>query len=231
MILGVDGAGGDWLVAEVESGDYGFALFSSVFDLWEEYGDEADLLLADVPIGLRNDGEPRRCDREARKRVRRGTVFPTPSRPALGESTYEEAKRKNELVTGGKSLSRQTWNILPLIRQVDELLDKHPGACGVVRESHPEVCFWALNGRETVGSNKKTDEGYEERVGVLENHEPSARSLVRAAEEAGVSVKRDDAVDAVALAVTARGEIETIPDDPPTDGRGLPMEMVYSEGV
>jgi len=41
---------------------------------------------------------------------------------------------------------------------------------------------------------------------------------------------RDDVVDAFAAALTARlseGNLVTLPEIPPRDGEGLPMEMVY----
>jgi predicted RNase H-like nuclease len=235
MILGIDGANGGWLVAEREGEkDCEFEYYPSFFSVWKNYALEADekpdRILVDIPIGLRNDGEPRRCDTEARKRARSSTVFPTPSRPAVYESTYEGAKETNERVTDGKtSLNTQTWSIAPLIREADEILDEYGGVRGVVRESHPEVCFWALNGRETVESKKDTQDGFEERVGILEDHEREAEEIVGNAvdkySKSGVS--RDDIVDAFALAVTAQGELDTLPDDPPTDGRALPMEMMF----
>jgi len=228
MRAGVDGAGGDYLAAVYDDG-YSYRLFGSFEELWDELSG-ADPILVDVPIGLRNDGEPRDCDTEARRRVRRGVVFPTPSRPAVYEDVYEAAKETNERVTGGKSLSRQTWNICPLIREVDEFLDDRREAHGTVRESHPELCLWSLNGGETVGSSKKTDDGYEERVAVLERHEPRAREALADATDAlsdEPGVARDDVVDALALAVSAGYETETVPEDPPADGRGLRVSITY----
>lgn len=232
MYLGIDGADGGWLVAE-HDGSYSFEYLRSFSKVWKRYAIEAekpDRVLVDIPIGLRNDGEPRECDTEARKRVRSSTVYPTPSRPALYEDTYEEAKRTNVEVTGGKSLSVQTWNITPLISEVDEVLNGYEGARGTVREAHPELCFWALNGGETVETKKQTEEGHQKRLEILEEADPDAREATDRAVEShrgGTGVDRDDIADAVALVVTARGELETVPEEPPTDGRGLPMEMVF----
>ncbi|PSQ17360.1 hypothetical protein BRD00_07865 [Halobacteriales archaeon QS_8_69_26] len=44
------------------------------------------------------------------------------------------------------------------------------------------------------------------------------------------STRLDDVLDAMALAATAsrdEGQLATLPTDPPTDGKGLPMEIVY----
>jgi predicted RNase H-like nuclease len=236
MILGVDGANGGWLVAEYD-GTYSFSYIPSFFSVWKEYGIDADEkpegVLVDVPIGLRNDGEPRECDTEARKRVRNGTVYPTPCRPVLYEDTYEEAKATNEEMTGGKSLTTQTWSIIPLIREVDNVLDEYEEARGIVREAHPELCFWALNDGETVKSKKQTREGYEERLRILGEQSPEVRKAAEAATERfeDTGVKPDDVADALALAVTAQGKLRTIPENPPTDEQGLPMEMVLRETV
>ena len=71
MYLGVDGANGGWLVAKYD-GSYSFDYLSSFSEVWEKHRTEArkgapERVLVDIPIGLRNDGEPRRCDTEARK--------------------------------------------------------------------------------------------------------------------------------------------------------------------
>jgi len=233
MYLGIDGASGGWLVAKHDGGSYAFDYLSCFSEVWEKYGlgaeGKPEHILVDIPIGLRDDGEPRRCDTEARKRVRRGTVYPTPSRPALHETTYEEAKKTNERVTDGTSLSVQTWNIMPLIREVDEVLARHDEACGLIREAHPELCFWALNGYETVRSKKQSKEGYRERMEILEKaHTETQEAAVEAVNRySNTEVCRDDIVDALCLTVTAQGELDTVPSNPPTDDRGLPMEMVF----
>ena len=46
----------------------------------------------------------------------------------------------------GKGLSRQAFAIAPKIKEVDDFLQSCPTAEVTVREAHPEICFWALNG-------------------------------------------------------------------------------------
>jgi predicted RNase H-like nuclease len=62
---------------------------------------------------------------------------------------------------------------------------RHGGeeARGVVREAHPELCFWALNNGETVESKKQTREGYEERLRILGEQSPEVRKAAEAATE------------------------------------------------
>ncbi len=97
---------------------------------------------------------------------------------------------------------------------------------------HPEVAFWALNGRQPLRSPKKRTAGIEERLRILEVHYPRARECFDAcsAKYLRKRVARDDIVDAIAGAVTARfaPHLATLPADPPLDDEGLPMEIVYA---
>ena len=80
--------------------------------------------------------------------------------------------------------------------------------------------------------NKKKPAGIEERIAVLERVRPSVREefarICKAVprREAG----RDDILDAMAAAMMAYvdpAELRTLPEWPPRDSHGLPMEMVY----
>ena len=59
------------------------------------------------------------------------------------------------------------------IREVDRLLLSDEKARRVVREIHPEICFWALAGIP-MKYRKKRHEGYFERIAVMGTH-PSFR--------------------------------------------------------
>lgn len=233
IAVGADGCKGGWLALRVRDGRLANArLFVDADALWSAWGD-AELLLLDVPIGLPDEGPERRCDLEARRvlgRPRAASVFPAPSRPALLAADYEAACRINEL-RSGRRLSRQTWAIMPKIREVDALLAAEPRARGRCRESHPEVCFWALAGRPMRGA-KRTPQGQWERIKVLGRVMPAAPLVVRRVMNAFPRrfLACDDVLDALALAVTAAlasGGSRTVPDEPERDARGLPMEMVH----
>ena len=180
-------------------------------------------------------GEGRLCDSEARRKLaphRTSSVFPVPVRSALTAETYEEANEKNRQASG-KGLPRQTYAIMPKIREVDSLLRDSARARRVVREVHPEICFWALAGDSPMRHNKKTRRGFDERVAVLERFHPSA---VGCFDEIRTRYRRsdladDDILDAMALAITAsanRAALRTLPKHPVEDSCGLPMEMVYA---
>lgn len=231
--VGADWAGGSWLaVAFSGEGFEEATVFEEVGDLWYRHED-AERVLADVPIGLIEEGEDERAaDRLAREVLgpRAAAVFTPPVREATRKQRYAAANRVNERKTG-RGLSKQAFAISGAIAAVDELLQEFPEARGVVREAHPEVCFRAFAG-EPLERSKTTAAGYAERMRTLAEFDPDAPPVVQKTAEAtaGHEVAVDDVLDAVALGYTARpgpGELRTLPPDPPTDATGLPMEMVY----
>ena len=60
--------------------------------------------------------------------------------------------RSKELT--GKGLNKQTFNILPKIKEVDDSLASCGKARKIIREIHPEVCFWALAGNRPMQYNR-----------------------------------------------------------------------------
>lgn len=229
---GIDGCRAGWFyVGLEETGRSTFGIVDTIHEL-QDFLANTRLVLIDIPIGLRGrHPEERLCDRQARAVLgpRRSSVFPAPSRCALEGKTYREACQKNRDCTG-RGLSRQTFNILPGIREVDQFLRKD-SLRAKLREMHPEVCFWALNHRIPMRCNKRTREGFEERLAVLAQFYSQPGNLVDAAraEYGGTEVGRDDIVDALVGAITAShsADLTTFPQVPGTDETGLPMEIVY----
>lgn len=239
--VGVDGCKAGWFsVGFSGTGDYevmGFFVFADLL----AYHKDAKLILVDIPIGLPDGAEGRACDGEARNRlpVGRGksSVFPTPTRhtvnsvkqaPGNYKHVYDLASNA-EQESAGKGLSKQAFAITPKIGEVDDLL---PRQSPKVREVHPEICFWALNGKQPMGDSKHTTEGIEERIRVLNPMEPRTRKILAKArcKYPAKSVAKDDILDALAAAVTAykgHHNLQTLPANPPEDSKGLPMEMVY----
>lgn len=229
---GVDGCRGGWFA--VMMGD-DLSWRTGLFDDLEGFlaaSPGAGHVLVDIPVGLPSS-KARTCDREARRILgpaRASSVFPVPCRQAIRAGGYEEACRENERMLGVK-VSRQVWAVCPKIARVDDLLRKRRDLVGVIRESHPELCLWALAGRRSMRYPKRTRQGRLERMTVLEAVFPDA---VRVYEQAlAVSPRsaaaRDDVIDALALAVSAclcRGVLRSIPAVPEHDRAGLPMEMV-----
>lgn len=232
---GIDGCSAGWFYfSPAHSGLPRWGILGTIKELVSAAGD-SDRIFVDIPVGLPSGPEGRLCDREARGRLGApfaSSVFPAPVRAALAAVTYEDANRISRKESG-KGMSRQTFAILPKIREVDSLLQNSEKARRIVREVHPEICFWALGGHGPLRHRKKTGGGFQERLMLLEGFRPSVgedfariRTQFRCWDLAD-----DDILDAMAAAITASadpGALRTLPEHPTTDSRGLPMEMVYA---
>ena len=238
--VGVDGCRSGWFSVGFDgNGCYELKVFPAFSELLAYYCD-AKLVLVDIPIGLLKNGEGRKCDKEARKKLfspRSSSVFSAPTRQTVEQAAespgdYITAKAI-ESCTTGKGISKQAFAIAPKIAQVDKVLRCHDSnATPKVREVHPEICFWALNEECAMKGNKKTESGETERLEVLDRFEPRSCEIYSEAcrRFVGGGVAKDDILDALVAAVTARRGHEclpTIPNCPPKDCKGLPMEMVY----
>ncbi|MFO7928143.1 MAG: DUF429 domain-containing protein, partial [Candidatus Humimicrobiaceae bacterium] len=160
--LGVDGCKGGWIAAILSSSSLEVKLYKDVGSLWCENKD-ASLILVDIPICLTDTGV-RQCDILARKMLdknRKPSIFNPPAKKALYAGSYREACAINKEVTG-KKISKQTWNLIPKIKEVNKLIRKHPEAVKILKESHPEVCFMALS-KKRIKYSKKNILGIKER--------------------------------------------------------------------
>ena len=97
----------------------------------------------------------------------------------------------------------------------------------VVFEVHPELCFWAMNGREPMPHAKKTGVGENDRIVALVRNGVPAGFVEK--ELGTLSSTRDDFLDACAAAWTARrvfgGMADRLPTNVVRDSRGLDMAM------
>ena len=217
------------MVYDIEAALLTPSVHYSFADLLSTYSDAASIGI-DIPIGI-SEGEPRRCDIEARRLLgpRRSSVFPAPDPRIVGADTYKEALELARSLTG-KGISRQGFAIFAKVAEVNrvmtsELQDR-------IFEVHPEVSFWALAGKRPMAYWKKKPVGFEERrtwlVPALGRaaipSRKEAQSLARPASP-------DDVLDAIVAAWTARrhaeGQSSRLPANPPTDARGLRIEIVY----
>jgi len=231
---GVDGCDKGWFFIALKSnGTIDWGVVSTVRELITKSND-SDQIFIDIPIGLSDGPDERLCDKEARKKLgqpRSSSVFRVPARATLSAESYNEACEKNQEITG-KKLSKQAFGILAKIREIDGLMRGCEKARHLIREVHPEICFWALNERNAMSLNKNTREGIEERLAVLERIRPSARQvfsrIVKCFQRKDVG--RDDILDAMVASVTASADSSalcTLPVQQVKDDCGLPMEMVY----
>jgi predicted RNase H-like nuclease len=204
--VGIDGCRAGWIAVALHAdGRFEWLLDEAVAAIVARW--PRSRCLIDIPIGL-PERSPRAVEREARRllgRPRSSSVFPVPSRAAVYASDYAEACARNREVLGC-AVSRQAWNITPKIREVDALLRERPGLDARLLEAHPELCLRALAGGVAMSNNKKTPAGQAERRALLRRVLPTADAVLAAIERATrrADVARDDAVDALALAVSSR---------------------------
>ena len=230
--VGVDGCRGGWFFFAGDDDGFRWGLEVRFSQIMQGLPQDSRVMV-DIPIGLAGPSCPVRvCDTLARRRLgpRSSSVFSTPSRAALDCADYADASRRNHEITGRK-LSRQSWNLFPRIREVDAYLDTHRSARAQVFESHPELCFAALAGGRPMTHYKKTEPGFAERLELLCAQWPEAPAAVEAVLSVlpRSQVARDDIMDALVLAVTARldwDNLETVPAQAEHDQAGLPMAMV-----
>jgi predicted RNase H-like nuclease len=232
IVAGVDGCKAGWLVAIVEV--KGRSIESRETSVAKDFVDvvsatsDCEVICIDIPIGLSDGDRPRACDVEARRILggrRASSVFPAPIRPILSYRQYTTANTISRRL--GKGISRQSFALLEKIRQVDYVMT--PEIQKRIREIHPEVCFWALNGQRPLREGKRSRAGQAKRHRLLERVLNGVNKCMQAADMRGYAV--DDVYDAIVAAWTAGrvalDKAATLPAKPDTDSNGLRMEMVY----
>jgi predicted RNase H-like nuclease len=228
LVAGVDGARGGWVVVTLTNGGNDAADVRVVPDLRDLMGQIDTGALAavavDIPIGLAADG-PRRADVEARRHLgpRRSSVFPAPVRSVLAASTYEEACALSRAACG-KAISKQLFNILPKIREVDALVT--PLRQERLFEMSPELSLAILAG-SPMAHAKTTPAGRAERLRVL-SEVFGREQMEHHARHTPAGAGSDDVLDAFAGAWTARrhATAQHLQLGGDVDARGLRMEVV-----
>ena len=235
-VVGVDGCRDGWFYFRSDGGVISCGVAGDFAGLVESLPPGSRVFI-DIPIGLIDSGsDGRECDRLARRKLgspRASSVFSAPAFPVLTATNYEDAKRRSDQAIG-KKLSRQAFAIVSKIKEVNEYLAANRNSSVVVREVHPELCFWSLNGRVAMQHAKKKRAGFDERLELLQKFLPNAQALVQQPlnKHKRSAVARDDIIDALVALVTgctADDKLVTLPPHPPLDSRSLAMEIVYTE--
>ena len=228
IYVGVDWMKGKWIACELRNSSAYHRAFKSIDELCRAYEDVAQVLI-DAPIGLPESKEEvlLRPDKAARDYLkvtnRKSSIFNVPFRQLVyAESIAEVWKLNAEL---GAKLTSPGVGILPCIRQVDEFLQKNPVWKDKLIESHPECAFQALNNGKGLEYSKHTDEGIEQRTELLSKYVTNIRELLSAVKKD----EREDVLDSLCLAVTAKVGYKSIPDNPACDSTGLPMRIVVAD--
>ncbi len=223
-VAGIDGAKGGWVVAEVIPGSptCSIRFEPTIAPVVAELGTRLSSIVVDMPIGLSDDGvRPVDAVVRARLGARHSTFFPTPLRDVLGHATWETANASSRELRG-KGLSKQAWNLVPKIAEVDRAWS--PSLSESLVEGHPEVSFSEMAGAPVL-TRKSSTEGRTQRVDLLRAH---LDVDVEAALADTPKAWRIDAIDALALAWSATrvamGNATWLGGD--VDGCGRPMQLV-----
>ena len=234
LAAGLDGCRAGWVCAGWDGEAWSLTLLPDLSSVVPRLAPSATVCI-DIPIGLSDDGF-RACDRDARQLLgpRRSSVFSVPPRLALREASYAEINAASKRHCG-RGVSKQAFYLLPKIREAERLLRSSPERYAGWLETHPELCFYALNGGIPMEDNKKTDAGYRQRLSLLEGQISQNMLEDMLSRLAGESLRshctRDDMVDALVCGVVATLDADRracLPQHGEEyDAVGLPMRICY----
>lgn len=221
--IGLDGFSRGWVAVALDGEEQTICFHADVADALRDPFDRAGI---DIPIGMTENGE-RACDQLARERLRPHTsrVFTGARRWLWQEFSDPDHANREALRRGETRVSRQLWHLGRKIMEVDAFVRAHRALD--VREVHPELVFWRLNDRKPLPA-KKSEEGASLRCKLLKRY--GFREIDQWLGEAriGTGAKRDDVLDACAVAIAAREPTGSLPRGmPPRDAYGLPMQIWY----
>ncbi len=216
-VLGVDGCKVGWVGVRWDDSTE-VLVAATIAELVEAVG-PVEAVAIDIPIELPAD-VPRVAEGLARKLLpgRASTVFNAPAAAVLDAADYPAANAANKAALG-LGLSKQTWYLVPKIRDVHDWLTTSPSV--PVVEAHPEVCFAAMNGGVLV-DGKTTAAGEALRRTLLVAHGLD----VIAERRRGVAV--DDVLDAAATAWTARRVADGVAERIPAEPRDRPHPAIWT---
>ena len=221
--IGLDGFSGGWVAVTLDGDEQAISFHANVSEALSGRFDCAGI---DIPIGMTEDGK-RACDLLARERLRphSSRVFTGARRWLWQEFSDPDQANLDVLRRGQTRVSRQLWHLGRKIMEVDIFLRAHPLID--VREVHPELVFLRLNGNKPLPP-KKTEQGDALRRRLLKRQ--GFRAIDRWLDKAriGSGAKRDDVLDACAVAIAARDPKGSLPDgEPSLDKYQLPMRIWF----
>ncbi|MES5483533.1 DUF429 domain-containing protein [Bradyrhizobium sp. INPA03-11B] len=221
--IGLDGFSKGWVAVSIDGDQRTISFHSDIADALSGPFDRAGI---DIPIGMTDDGE-RACDRLARERLRPHTsrVFTGARRWLWQEFQDPDKANKEALRRGQTAVSRQLWHLGKKIMEVDAFV--RANAARGIREVHPELVFLRLNGGVPL-PRKKSEEGDTLRRTLLKRSGFHDIDRWLAEVRIGSGAKRDDVLDACAVALAAHEPSGCVPEGPqPLDGHDLPMQIWF----
>jgi predicted RNase H-like nuclease len=221
--LGLDGFSKGWVAVLLDGDVHEIRFCRDIADALSVGFDRAAI---DIPIGMTDDGE-RTCDRLARERLRphSSRVFTGARRWLWQEFSDPDAANREAPRRGQKRVSRQLWHLGPKNMEVDAFV--RANGTRDIREAHPELVFLRLNAGLPLPS-KKSEAGFERRRKLLKRHGIGDIDTWLDGERVGTGAKRDDVLDACAVAIAARDAAGCVPEGmPPRDACGVAMQIWF----
>lgn len=223
IAIGLDGFRKGWVAVTIDGDNRSIAFPSDISWLASRRFGRAAI---DIPIGMPDDGD-RLCDRLARAKLRpHGSRVFSGARRWLWEAFRNPASANEEAVRRGQSrVSLQLWHLGAKIMDVDMFMRTHREVD--LREAHPELIFLRLNANKPLPS-KHTEEGLALRRMLLIAHGFADLDDWLTVQRRGTGAKRDDVLDACAVALAAFHPAGCLPDgDAVRDAHGLPMQIWF----
>jgi predicted RNase H-like nuclease len=221
--IGLDGFKNGWVAVTLDGDKRNISFHANVTEALSGPFDRAAI---DIPIGMTADGE-RACDQLARTRLRphSSRVFTGARRWLWQDFSDPDRANRQALRRGQTRVSRQLWHLGPKIMEVDAFVRAHPARD--IREVHPELVFLALNGGKSLPP-KKSDAGDTLRRRLVKR--AGFCDIDRWLTEAriGTGAKRDDVLDACAVAIAAYEPSGSLPEaSMPLDEFQLAMRIWF----
>ncbi|MFD1600550.1 DUF429 domain-containing protein [Halobellus rarus] len=210
--VGVDACPYGWFTTALSEGSIETELYEDFSEVQSDFQEAR--VFVDIPIGLPTRSR-RRCDIEAHDLLgcRGNSVFFPPCESAAAIGDYDEANAKHREKMG-HGLSQQAHAISDKINEVREVVGETYD--GPIYESHPELCFYALNG-QPIAYSKSSKRGLVFRRHLLEQrHSGMDDGYEQVLDDTlRKDVRRDDILDSMAPALAAQSEeLQSVPEDP-----------------
>lgn len=245
LIAGIDGCPAGWIavIHPLNQPEHATWHIFETFAALLKHTTTFAAIAVDMPIGLPETATPggREADRMARAVLgdRQSSVFAVPARATVNCHDYRLACETNLAHSDPpRKVAKQTFYLFLKIREIDALIT--PALQQRLVECHPEVAFWAINGKQPLIEPKKRKSapyppGLDLRRALLAGVGYHTE-LLSGPECPRRLAASDDLLDACATAWTANrlasgpsstGTTERFPPVPQLDSRGRRMEIVY----
>lgn len=224
LIVGIDGTPKGWCAVFRKEHQYFTEHHTSLSTLFETHP-LLKIIAIDMVIGLPQSAQKggRWADKHARTLLspRGSVVFSAPCRAAVYAQDYAQANQRSRASAPDNiGLSKQSYNICPKIRELDNHLLQDTALRKKCFEVHPELSFWEMNQQMPLPSKHKP-EGKTKRIALLESNGIPCTSLLTH------SKYHIDLIDAAACLWSAQRIVNQTsrktPSPMQSDQKGLPM--------